>query len=615
MSDELTSTLRPGRGTLPAERRARRWPFGVGRLPVGVRWALALTGALVALALAVTAVDLVAFSGRVHPGVTVGDMSVGGMTRAAARDAIAERVAERLALPVTVRANGMTWDLRAEDVALSLDATAHAEAAYAVGRGEFGTALRERLRAVFGGVKVPFEPSCDEQALSTVLDTVSDSVATVPTDAGVVVEGTSVRMTEPADGRDIDRRVARQGLLEAFLSSNREVALGLVTVKPAIGTAEAQEAYEDALAMVSGPLTLYWEDREWQVPAETIGGWIGFRPTGSGDDVRLEAYLVSSEVSQTVLPMVAAVGRPAKNATFKVSNQTVSIVPAVDGLAADTEELATRLVPILTGTGERRAELTMRRVEPEVTTEEARAMGIKERISTFTTTYSASNKPRNNNIHVLARTLNGVLIAPGEVFDLNATAGPSTREKGYLPAGAIVNGRLETELGGGICQVATTLFNTVFFSGLPVVERHPHSLYISHYPKGRDAAISIGGKNLRFRNDTPNWILIATSYTDTSITISLYGTDPGYTVTYETGPWTNLVPPPVREIKDATLPQGTRVIVERGVSGRSVVVTRTVSKGGAVVRTDTFRSTYRPSEEVVRVGTKPVASTPTTTTP
>lgn len=614
MSDELTPTL-PSSPRADADRRARRLPFGIDRLPAGVKWTLVVVGAVVALALAATAVDLVAFAGRIHPGVSVGDIALGGMTRDAARQAIAERTAERLSLPVTVQADGVTWDVRAEDVALSLDATAHAEAAFAVGRGEFASAARDRLRALFGGVRIPFAPACDEDALARVLDTVSDSVATPPTDARVVVEGTTVRMTDPANGMDIDREQAGEMLLAAFLSPDREVSLGLESVEPAIGTREAQQAYEDALAMVSGPLTLYWEDREWQVPAETIGGWIGFRPAGSDDDVHLEAYLVSSEVSATVLPMVASVGRPAKNATFKVSEGSVSIVPAVDGLAADTDELAARLVPILTGTGERRAELTMKRVEPEITTDEARAMGIKERISTFTTTYSASNKPRNNNIHVLARTLNGVLIPPGEVFDLNATAGPSTREKGYLPAGAIVNGRLETELGGGICQVATTLFNTVFFSGLPVVERHPHSLYISHYPKGRDAAISIGGKNLRFRNDTPNWILIATSYTDTSITISLYGTDPGYTVTYETGPWTNLVPPPVREIKDATLPQGTRVIVERGVSGRSVVVTRTVSKGGAVVRVDTFRSTYRPAEEVVRVGTKPVESTPTTETP
>jgi vancomycin resistance protein YoaR len=152
---------------------------------------------------------------------------------------------------------------------------------------------------------------------------------------------------------------------------------------------------------------------------------------------------------------------------------------------------------------------------------------------------------------------------------------------------------------------------------LPVVERHNHSQYISHYPKGRDATVSWGGPDFKFTNDTEHWILIATGYTNSSVTISLYGTDPGYEVTYETGPFTNLRNPPVREVEDSTLPEGTRVIDERGVSGRTIVVTRIVTKNGAEIRRDTFKSVYRATEEVVRVGTKPVAapSTPATSTP
>ncbi len=96
----------------------------------------------------------------------------------------------------------------------------------------------------------------------------------------------------------------------------------------------------------------------------------------------------------------------------------------------------------------------------------------------------------------------GRCIAPGETFSFNGTVGPRTAEKGYQEAGAIVNGELVPQLGGGICQVGTTIFNTVFESGLPVVERHNHSFYISHYPKGRDATVSWGGPDFKFRNDT-----------------------------------------------------------------------------------------------------------------
>jgi vancomycin resistance protein YoaR len=367
--------------------------------------------------------------------------------------------------------------------------------------------------------------------------------------------------------------------------------------------------------MVSGPVTLFYAEKQWEVAPETIGGWIGFRRMEGTSVPTLEAYVVSEDVSATVLPMVAEVGKPARDAGFSVSNGVVTIVPAEDGLQADAEDLAVRLTGVLKSTGERRAELTMHRVEPEITTEDAQGMGIVERISTFTTDYDSSNKPRVNNIHILADALDGTLIPPGGTFSFNETIGPRTAEKGYQEANAIVNGKLVPQLGGGICQVGTTIFNTVFFSGLPVVERHNHSQYISHYPTGRDATVSWGGPDFKFSNDTDHWVLVATGYTNSTITISLYGTNPGYEVTYDTGPWTNIVNPPIREVPDPTLPAGSRVVDEKGVSGRTVVVVRHVKKNGVEIRTDSFKSVYRAAEEVVRVGTGASSSTPTTTTP
>ncbi|HEX9093302.1 MAG TPA: VanW family protein, partial [Coriobacteriia bacterium] len=175
-------------------------------------------------------------------------------------------------------------------------------------------------------------------------------------------------------------------------------------------------------------------------------------------------------------------------------------------------------------------------------------------------------------------------------------------------------GKLVPQYGGGICQIGTTFFNTVFFSGLPVVERKNHSFYISHYPLGRDATVTWNGPNLRWKNDTSSWILIRVSYTNSSVTVSLYGTDPGYDVAYTTSAWSGMRAHPVKEIKDPTLPVGARVVEDGGVDGGNITVVRTVTKAGAVVRTDTFVSKYNPKEETVRVGTKPV-SPPATTTP
>lgn len=570
---------------------------------------------LIATVVLACVADLVVSAGRVHPGVRVGTIEVGGLARDEAIMKIESVVAGNATVPVEISVGQSTWPLTADRIDLSVDATALADAAYAVGRGGLGTAIVECARAVFGGYQLPLALSHDAAAMGEFIDTVNAEAGTPPVDAGVTVVGAKVTRSEPADGLGIDTKVATQRVLEAFVSEDKTVRLDLAPIPPLLDSHDVDGAYSAAMSMVAGPLTLYYGEKQWQVSPETIGGWIGFETVGAGDDAVLKATIVSDEVSSSVLPMVAQVGRPAKNATFKTSSGTVSIVPAEDGLAADAEDLAKRLTIVLTGDGERRAELTMHRVEPDVTTEDAERMGIKERLSTFTTDYASSNKPRVANIHLLADALNGTLIPPGGTFDFNKTIGPRTAEKGYQEANAIVNGKLVPQLGGGICQIGTTIFNTVFFSGLPVVERHNHSLYISHYPKGRDATVSWGGPNFRFKNDTPDWVLIAASYTNSSVTIALYGTDPGYKVTYETGPWTNLKDPPVREIKDPNLPVGSKVVEERGVSGRTILVTRKVTKGGAVVRTDTFKSSYRPTEEVVRVGTKKTSSTTPTSTP
>jgi vancomycin resistance protein YoaR len=161
--------------------------------------------------------------------------------------------------------------------------------------------------------------------------------------------------------------------------------------------------------------------------------------------------------------------------------------------------------------------------------------------------------------------------------------------------------------------VGTTIFNTVFFSGLPIVERHNHSFYISHYPKGRDATVSFGGPDMKFKNDTEGWLLIRTAYTRNSLTISLYGTDPGYKVSYTTSAFSGLTPHKVIEVKDPKLTKGVRIVEDGGVDGRRVTVVRTVLKGTKLVRTDTFVSNYKSKDETVRVGTK-AASVPTTGT-
>lgn len=596
------------------ERRALRLPAWLRRMPLGARIAVIALVAFVALNLVAGAADAIISAGRIHPGVMVGPVKVGAKTTAEAASAINAYVDERAAAPITLKVAEGSWDVTREQVALSVDATGLADAAYDAGRGRMLLSIVDRVRAALGMLHVPLELSADAASMEALAVTINTAAGQPAVDAAVRVEGTTVTRVEPADGTGVSAAAITPDVLATFMADERVLALELGPVPPVIDAQAADQAYADAVAMVSGPVQLYYGEKQWEVPAATIGGWIDFRRGGTPEEPALEAFIVAEDLAATLTPMVAEVGKPARSASFQTANGAVSITPSEDGLQADAGSLAVKLGTVLSGAGERRAEITMQRVEPELTTAEAEAMGVKERLSTFTTDYDSGNKPRVNNIHILADALNGTLIAPGATFAFNETIGPRTAAKGYQEANAIVNGKLVPQLGGGICQVGTTIFNTVFFSGLPVVERHNHSQYISHYPTGRDATVSWGGPDFKFKNDTPNWVLVSTSYTNSTVTISLYGTKQGYEVTYETGAWTDIKQPTIKEVPDPTLLAGARVVSEKGVTGRTCVVTRHVKQNGVEIRTDTFKSVYKPTEEVVRVGTKP-ASVPTTTTP
>ncbi|MDF1542411.1 MAG: VanW family protein [Anaerosomatales bacterium] len=588
--------------------------------------------AIGAVVVATTAVALVLIEvavswGRVHPGVRVGEVRIGAMTATKAAAKLEETFEPRLADPVALTFEDEVWQIDAAGIDARFDGEVLVAEAMEFGRtGSLGDRIAARVGLWFTPVVVPVTVEADRDAVSAFLAEVADVVEREPRDATVVVEGTEARLEAAVLGIAVREDDVRDKLLEAFVSTDRDVECEVDFTPVGVTDTDAQQALEDAQRMLAGPVSITDESKSWEFAPVDIAPWIAFRTVPASSVVAtqpasvenersvLQAYISAEEASAAVLATVGVAGTPAVDARFQVGGGSVTIVPSRDGVGIDVEALATEMTRVLTTEETRTVQLRTRRIEPELTTEKAEKMGIKERIATYTTTYLSTNKPRVSNIHTLTDALEGTLVAPGATFSFNDTIGPRTAAKGYQEAPAIIGGRLVPSLGGGICQVATTIFNTVFESGLPVVERRNHSFYISSYPKGRDATVSWGGVDFKFKNDTDHWIYIATAYTNSSVTISLYGTDPGYTVRGVTGEFTDVRPFPTREIKDDTVATGTRVVEDAGVNGRRIAVKRTVLKGGTVVREDTFTSAYAPKEQVVRIGTKAGASSESTAT-
>ena len=225
-----------------------------------------------------------------------------------------------------------------------------------------------------------------------------------------------------------------------------------------------------------------------------------------------------------------------------------------------------------------------------------------ELVGVFTTRYSPG-APRVTNIKRAAALLDGFVIEPGAAFSMNRALGRRTTSRGFVPAPMIVGGRLVDSVGGGISQVATTLYNAAFFAGLELVEHTPHSFYISRYPAGREATISWGGPELVFRNDWPVRVRMRLAASDTAITVRLYSRRVGRSVASWTGRrYAHVAPRTVVVVNHGLAPGARRVVQQAGEPGFTIEYGRSVRRDGALRARDRFRTRYEPQNAIVEVG-------------
>jgi vancomycin resistance protein YoaR len=228
-------------------------------------------------------------------------------------------------------------------------------------------------------------------------------------------------------------------------------------------------------------------------------------------------------------------------------------------------------------------------------------MHIRGAVSTYTTEYGGIPN-RIHNVELVAHLVDQKLIGPGETFSFNRTTGERNAAKGFLEAPVIVNGELTTGLGGGVCQVSTTVFNAAFEAGLEITDRTNHALYISHYPQGRDATVDYPTVDLKFVNDTGNWLLLRTFVSSSSLTVGLYGTPVHRKVVSSTTPLVAHGVPPLKKTVDPSLAPGQKVVDDYGVPAMSTSVTRDVyAADGKLLHHDVWYSSYRAEPKLVRV--------------
>ncbi len=553
---------------------------------------LYLTLAVVALAAAVVAAFFARaeqYRGEALPGVRVLGADVGGRDSAASAKAIAGVAAPRLRAPVRILAAGHALKLEPGRV-LRLDAPATAGHAVVAGR-----AFPDRAVALLS----PSPPARDvdpvlrlRQPAAARLARRLRAYADAPRSATVMLTDAGFVVRPARTGTRLDTAALFADLRRHVTTGHSTVRVRYVRAAPAIGNAQATEAARTARSLLAAPVTVRFRSEvKTTLEPDRLARLISFRPSGHRYVVVFDAERAGNVLRRFVDPF----RKRATNARFDTSRAVVRVIPSRTGIDIDDQAAADALAAAAYSRTDRTADLRLRALPAELTTEEATALGIRRRLTTFTTDMGPSSSNRIHNVHLMADFIDGTIIRSGQVFSFNEVVGPRTAERGFLEGQMIVGGLVLPAIGGGVCQTATTLFNNAFEAGLPILERHNHNLYLSHYPLGRDATVSWGGPDLRFGNDLKHAILIKTSYTDSTLTFSFYGTPQARRVVSRVGPETSFTAPTTSYAVDPAAPAGSlRVESGSGRSGFDITVERTVYEHEKLLRRGKFPSRYIP---------------------
>jgi vancomycin resistance protein YoaR len=575
--------------------------------------------ALVALALAASLVLVRAsHAERIFPGIVVADVPIGGLSFADASAALVARAAAIEASTVTFRRGDAAWTATLAEVGVTIDpgdAVAHAAEV-----GREGTALRRLLAAAdsaTGGRSVALPVALDFERLDRWFETIDQELGTPPRNASIVVEGANISIVPEVDGIVVDRKQARAAITSQLLNLRPiDTELPVLTKIATVRAVDLEPARTILLRAMSHPVQVMNGSGLWTLPATDLAKFLrqDVRPGENGapvielglDRERMTPWLeerLAKEIETE--PIDAEVGWNGE--------RLISIVPSVDGVQLDAPKLAELVEGRFFGNGGTvKAPVTY--VKPTIDSANLDALGITTPLATGSSNYSGSSDGRAHNVAVGAKLMNGTLIPPWGEFSFNEAIGLIDEEKGFVEAQVIAGEQIGKDIGGGICQVSTTVFRAAYLAGLPITEWWPHRFRIGFYEydgwkPGLDASIlqptddPATWADFRFENPSDSWMLVE-SWTDgVTVVVNLYGADLGYSVE-TTGPtWGEkfqMLPP--QEVVDSELDPGTMTQAQTGGIGEELSHYRVVrDRNGELLWERSFYTKYFPRGEIWKV--------------
>jgi vancomycin resistance protein YoaR len=549
------------------------------------------------------------YQGKIYPNVTVQGLNIGELSPAQAEAALRKQHAAFIDQPVVLTFGDQRWQPTLEQAGVSFDFKSAIDDAYRAGRGN---GLIENLQEVYAiwqnGLDLPVHVTFDQNKLRAYVASSAAALEQPPVDAQLRLDGTTVT-TQPAQiGRQvlIDQTVEDLSAALTTLTPHT-VALRTRDLPPRLSDAAVATARQQIEAMLQGPLTLQVERKQyvWQPNEIALMLDIARVPTDAATD-QVAVSLNNYQLHRRVGAIAEETGRGSVNPRVDWNNGDLKIIrPGKPGLRLNEDQARDAITAAIL-TANRVLTLPVAEVEPQVTEANLKSLGIKELVSVGRSDFTGSAEYRIHNIGAGMQLLHGILIAPGEEFSFNQNIGEIDESNGFVKGYAIIQNRTQLEFGGGICQDSTTLFRAAFWAGLPITERWGHSFYISWYDKyalgamgngsGMDATIFTGGPDLKFVNDTGNWLLMqSTSNPRNGVAeIAFYGTKPDRQVTLTRRQY-DRVPAPTEPkfVADPDQPRGSIRQSDHSRDGLTIDIYRIITEHGVQKAPERFQTRFR----------------------
>lgn len=609
----------------PPQPMRRRSPLAVWALRLTL---LGATGVIMLFLLAALylAFHQLQFKRLIYPGVSAYGTDLGGMTREQAIATLSQRFTYGTSAVFTFRDGERVWQQTAADLGVSFDPAKTVDAAYEIGRGSGGIVanLMAQGEAWLNGRAIQPVVVFDESRAEAFLRQISTEIDRPMLDATLSVQGTVITTTPSQVGRTLDVRATLGLLRQVILNLTTGAEIPLIVRETPPSVLSVEETAAKLRTAIASAIQLYIETPKdgdpgpWQASPDFIAGLFTVERVANGDGTaRYELRTNLDALRAFLTELSPALTVEARNARmlFDENSRTLQVIKdSVNGRALDVEATVKRFEGVLYAPGQRRVALAFREVIPTVNSlSKAEELGITQKIVETTTFFYGSTEERRTNIQVAASKFHGLVISPGEEFSFNKYLGDVSPESGYETGLVIYGDRTIQGVGGGVCQVSTTIFQAAFFGAFPITERYAHGYRVGYYESGvtyangqkyqggvgMDATVYSPIIDFKFKNDTPYHLLIEVTFTPAKqqLTMRFYSTPSGRVVEKAGPKLTNVVPHgPPKYTESPNIRPGETRQVDYAVDGVDVRVWRTVrdANGAIIINNEEFYSHYLP---------------------